>query len=507
MNKLLYIAIAILFISLNACEDWLEVSPKSEIQADVLFETENGFKDAITGIYVAMTDPKSYGKNLTWHHIETLAQQYDVANGKYEELQKYNYQEAVANGVVGDIWLKQYNIISEINRLLEALEKQSDIVNPILFDLIKGEALALRAFIHFDLLRLYGVGNLENRSEVLNQLTIPYVVAHSKNVTPQSTYKKVFELLHKDIENSLLLLKSDPYYTETITRPDEYEKYIEQPFIKGNMYKGRETKMNYGAVLAFQARVYMWEGNKVKALEAAEKSITAINYYIANDIIVWASDSWSTGYSYSVYTDRVFFYEQLFCLDDQHLKSKISDFYLEKLHGIFNHDFLAHTEPVAQELFDIETGEGLSDVRYLHQYRKEGTNYVTTKLSKFKESKFDYFYNVIPLLKISEPYLIAAECYASNETMNLPKSIEYLNLLKEKRNIETIHNIPEGALQDVVEKAITKEYRKEFIQEGQLFYYYKRKGLTTFPGLDRTDMTDVEYVLPYPNLEVELGGR
>ena len=36
---------------------------------------------------------------------------------------------------------------------------------------------------------------------------------------------------------------------------------------------------------------------------------------------------------------------------------------------------------------------------------------------------------------------------------------------------------------------------------------YKRLGLQTFPGIQHEAMTDVQYQLPYPDIENELGQR
>lgn len=37
----------------SACADWVNVSPKDEIEADKLFKSENGFKVALIGVYSA----------------------------------------------------------------------------------------------------------------------------------------------------------------------------------------------------------------------------------------------------------------------------------------------------------------------------------------------------------------------------------------------------------------------------------------------------------------------
>jgi hypothetical protein len=51
---------------------------------------------------------------------------------------------------------------------------------------------------------------------------------------------------------------------------------------------------------------------------------------------------------------------------------------------------------------------------------------------------------------------------------------------------------------------IKKEYRKEFMLEGVMFYYYKRTGAEMLPNME-TAMTDTEYVLPYPEFELQNG--
>ena len=61
----------------SACADWVNVSPKDEIEADKLFKSENGFKVALIGVYSRMTLLDNYGKRLSYDYIERLAQRYD----------------------------------------------------------------------------------------------------------------------------------------------------------------------------------------------------------------------------------------------------------------------------------------------------------------------------------------------------------------------------------------------------------------------------------------------
>lgn len=57
-NKIYKILIAsFLFGALISCSDWFDISPKTNVKADELFETESGFMSALAGIYVSMTFP------------------------------------------------------------------------------------------------------------------------------------------------------------------------------------------------------------------------------------------------------------------------------------------------------------------------------------------------------------------------------------------------------------------------------------------------------------------
>ena len=107
MKKQVYIVVCLLFPWLVSCNDWLDVSPKSEIKADELFETEAGFKDALTGLYIGMTDQSVYGANLSWQEIEWMAGQYTETNNSFAELQKCNYESSIAKSFIESVWSKE----------------------------------------------------------------------------------------------------------------------------------------------------------------------------------------------------------------------------------------------------------------------------------------------------------------------------------------------------------------------------------------------------------------
>lgn len=105
----------------------------------------------------------------------------------------------------------------------------------------------------------------------------------------------------------------------------------------------------------------------------------------------------------------------------------------------------------------------------------------------------------------AEVYYMAAECL--NETGSVTdrqKAINYLNIVREKRGIQ--RKLGNDLSQSVVQKEILKEWRKEMLLEGQMFFYYKRRGVTNIQG-STVVMNDNTYVMPLPKTEVEFGGR
>lgn len=54
-----------LFSVLTSCENWFDVSPKVEIKEDDLFKNEDGYFDALVGVYSLMASENLYGKNMT----------------------------------------------------------------------------------------------------------------------------------------------------------------------------------------------------------------------------------------------------------------------------------------------------------------------------------------------------------------------------------------------------------------------------------------------------------
>ena len=80
-----------------------------------------------------------------------------------------------------------------------------------------------------------------------------------------------------------------------------------------------------------------------------------------------------------------------------------------------------------------------------------------------------------------------------------------MKTLREIRGIDG--TISASILEDEFVKELTKEARREFLGEGQMFYWYKRLGLPVDQGNTTVTLDPVQFCLPLPATEVEFGGR
>lgn len=481
--KFKYIVLgACLALSTASCEKWLDVTASNQIKSDELFETAGGFRDALLGVYINMTDVTSYGRDMTWNAVDLLSQQYAALpnTGIYYDIQTFNYTTVRAENAIAPMWMNQYKTIVNINNILSHIEADTEVIGSTERSIIKGELLALRAFLHFDLIRLFGHGNYANRPELATKPTVPYVLGFSKETTSQLDYQQTYGLLEKDILEALELLKEDPVYPNT-QRPENYYTEIN----RNGFYNDRNFRMNYYAAKALQSRVLSWQGKKEAAALAAEEVIQSS--------FVRLFDGETPGAS-----NRTLIEENLFALDVEQLNTVLEP-YLQ-LNNAANPNVLFMPQALATTVFETANPNiGIADIRYNTLLTNHSRGRVSVKYTGTMPP--DGRVNTrLPLIKLPEMYYIAAEYYAET---NSGKAIGYLNEVRSSRNIQEA--LPAMMSPTEIKAELTKEYRKEYIAEGQLFFYYKRLGFEAIPNAGA--MTDRTYLLPYPKLETEYGNR
>ena len=97
-----------------------------------------------------------------------------------------NYTTSVAVPSLEQMWQGGYNIIANANKVLQELENgRSVVTDDYEYNLIKGELLGIRAYVHFDLLRMFGPSTW--LGDNASKLVVPYVRSYSSAPEVQRT--------------------------------------------------------------------------------------------------------------------------------------------------------------------------------------------------------------------------------------------------------------------------------------------------------------------------------
>ena len=200
MKTIRYIMGFFLFFALTSCNDWFEVSPETQVSSDDLYEKGNGFRMQVNGLYKSLGSSSLYAQELTWGFLDVLGQYYVRQNldNAYQEVNDRQYENANVLSIIDGIWSGMYKVIADCNNIIEHVDKASNSI----FELgeperlkIRGEALAVRAFVHFDLLRLFAPAPTVNE----NGSWIPYVTSSESVINNKLTVKQVLENVVRDL--------------------------------------------------------------------------------------------------------------------------------------------------------------------------------------------------------------------------------------------------------------------------------------------------------------------
>lgn len=471
----LFMTLSVLSVLAGGCSDWLDVTPQAQVNADKLFSDPKGFENALYGIYTSMTDPAEYGTHMTFGMMDVLAQYYRVHLTKdhdFYELSRFNFKNGNSQNTIHDMWLKTYNSIANCNVLLEYLQEKTPSFFPEgRYDMIYAEILALRAYLHFDLLRAFA----PSWKQDADALCLPYADDFSEKIHPQRKTREIVELLLKDLEKSREILK-----TVDRARTDEFKDM-------GNHYvvnlddvfaTARAYRMNYWAVTGLMARIYHYMGD-------------AQAYVFASEIIQAQRDG------YFAFTrenelsapltgrDVVLKNEILFALN----YPKIHDLWYSYENGKSGYT-------INEKAAIYPQGSDFRRLYMIIQNDKKAD--ISVKYADVKSEKG----GKIPMIRLSEMYLIAAE---SGFATNSPEAVGLLLELRKNRGVSGDIS-PTIKYEDFVQE-LTREARREFLGEGQMFYWYKRLGLPVDRGSGIVKLEPDQYCLPLPATEVEFGGR
>ena len=497
MKKIIISSIVLSALVFPGCNKWLDVKPAATTTKDELFQTQKGFRDALTGAYVHMKSGNTYGGALIWGNVEYMARNWDVtspSNAALNNLAAANYTDAAVRGWLDATYQDEYKVIADVNSILERIYSKKSIFTDNNYALIKGEALALRAFAHFDVLRMFGpMPDNPGTTAVL-----PYVKAVSKEIVVSLPFQEFAQNVLADLDEAEGLLKDvDPFRQYSLAELNPLPNATAPPAVADNYYMYRQVRMNYYAVLALKARVYMWlapanSANRTNAAKYAKMVVDAKDRSGVPTFRLGKAADRNAG-------DNTMSPEHIMAISMFDLKQKAIDLFLEA-GSLARSDFnIQDGYYYLNNLFPV--AERIADVRWVgmwgYKVTAGNTNFVMN--GKYLQRETLPVLQ-IPLLRLSEMYLILTECAQSKA-----EAEGFYSIYCAEKGIPFTTGFNAAAWETDRKNKMIREYVREFFAEGQTFFTYKRYNVTTLPASWTAAFysgTTARYIVPKPDREI-----
>ena len=374
---------------------------------------------------------------------DLMAQDFNQNIESSKALERYQYDtNDELRTRFASVWSNAYTSIGYANNVLKNLEGRSKSELP-LYNLYKGEMLAVRAYLHFDLLRFFCSTDLEKQG-------IPYTTSYSPSENSFKKVGEVYDLITKDLLEAEQLLSEEK---DNIVYPRNNEFYF-----KFQNY--RVTHCNYYAVLGMLAKVYWMKGDMENAAKYAQMVVDSQKFPLADvseikDLFAGKLSDKETlwGLYSNTFSDNAGSYLYTY----QSYRS-----YDPYYDGSGSAHLMAYDKIYEQDVTSV-------DQDFRKNWFVEGTGYVRCNkivdyysLNDRAVAPTDWADRIsgINMLHVSEIYLIGAEALLQT---NYAKALEYYNKEINSRGLPSLR-----ADQTLTKEMIFNEYHKEMFGEGQV---------------------------------------
>ena len=199
-------------MSLTGCaSDYLDTVPSTAVSESTINGSLDNLYIALNGIHKEMVSQETgyqclggepgfmmcrdvEADDITWLTNTWMKAAYLGWQCNTNESNGYNYK----------YWQIYYQWILNANKILDGLEKV-EVTGQGLFNQIKGEALCIRGWAHFNLVQLYG-GRYDAGKDN-SQPGIPYRVKPVAEELARSTVSEVYSFINKDLDEACKLLE------------------------------------------------------------------------------------------------------------------------------------------------------------------------------------------------------------------------------------------------------------------------------------------------------------
>lgn len=441
MKKIRYILgliLIVLLIAAQSCsEGFLDEFPSNSQSPDNI-QTVSDAQIVLNGAYNLFQNNNYYNANMITDHDCRADDMQTAEWGRIDDEYLYTYK-ADADFDAGT-WSTPYTLLRHVNTILtfiDDIETVGDAETAEKVD-IKGQALTIRAFAHFDLCRMFGRAYSHDNGASLGVPIVTEVLDPYSKI-PRNTVAEVYAQVIADLNAAIPLLSDSK----------------------------RLGKVNAWAAKTLLARVYLYMEDNTNAYSTAVDVINNGPYTLmdrSDYVDSWSNESGSSEAIFSVLNNTA----------DNGGGSSVNNLADPDGYGQFiaTQDLidLIRSDPddIRTEMLYVDQISNPSDPNTWGRVLKYPGNGNTKALIVAHQENgsplvASAYAGNVSVLRLSEVYLIAAEAAIKNS--DATNATSYLNAIVERANPDA--TVAQG---NVNLDRILTERRKELVAEGHRFF-------------------------------------
>jgi starch-binding outer membrane protein, SusD/RagB family len=472
MNKIVKYTVLVFAVITMSCKDLLEVTPRQSLDTSTALNTQDGINAAVSSAYANLKGTTIYGRDLL-AIAECLGDNVrviDRAGGRF-----VSEGQNVINVHLGG-WGIYYRTINEINLILKALPTST--FTQVQKDGIEGEMKFLRALMYFNLSRIYSYEPKVIVAQV-NKGGVPLLLdgidAPSQISFPtRAAVADVYAQIYKDLTDAVIKAPAS----------------------------GGPNKATKAAANALFARVALYNQDYENAIKYSTDALAGgVGRFVGNNeyVAAWRSNS-----------NPESIFEVLFQTRQESLgvNNALQSAYTS-IGSVSQASALAASRPSP---LPVANGWGAvvpttpflalniaTDARRgLYQDGLNRSGVVATECTKFLGKSGVVYMDNVPVIRVSEMYLIRAEAYARLATPNLTAALADINTIRVRAGLVA----STATTQTAVITEMETQRRLELAFEGHRWFDLKRWGRDVIKTTGNVAYGDTRTIAPIPNSEI-----
>lgn len=468
-KRALFGFIAIVGVSLTACDDLLDTTSSTSLSAVNIFETPSRIEGLVNGTYKSLKNSSLYGGRLLLYSDVRGEDFINLTGNTYTAYESWNNSYSSGSNDISNLWSAGYSAINSANIIIEGLPSVNGVISEELKLQYIAEARLVRAVTYFSLVTTFAPPyNKDAGASKGLPLRLKAETTSANNDLARSTVKEIYDKIIEDL--------------------DYAEENLPQSYSTASL---NTTRAHKNTAIALKTRVYLNKGDYANVVKEAKKIASQTTApFLA-----------TTGVANALQTNILTIFESNYTTTESILSMPMtaSDSYsgqsaIGYIYNV-NSEYYLNPEGILNN-----SQWGASDARR-GVLRQNGDRYFLKKYGK-SSPYIDY----IPVIRYAEVLLNYAEALA--RTGNATLAVELLKAVHLRSDASYVFPASSIDSEQALLNTIRFERRIEFLGEGfrsndllRELLPLPAKGSSSLQAA-QVNPTDENYIFPLPNSEI-----